>query len=465
MSDIYNEDSSDIKNVQPRKLRISPHYDEIPLNQLAARPVFNQNNEITALTSLECVDPEVRDFHQYWQFIITHFNVSKVAQGSYASVLRMALTSSSAVYTVWKLMPLKPKKGKGARRIDQTLIEDAAAEVKALACMQEIHGFVEFRSAQVVRGSLPQRLVDINNDWQKGHPDDPADVEYIKDQLWLLIEMSDAGTDLETLLINGFPDLSRLHKTSLGNRLTIRQAWDIFWGTAEALAQGEVQANFEHRDLHPGNVCITKSTVLSGEADQHEIKRYTDLRVTLIDYTLSRATINEGETLANSMKDQTLFTQTSDKPTDRRQHEMYRSMRNLVMATREGQRQQAAKWKEFVPTTNVIWLSHILHLLLDEAGGFKQDSFEGKDASFADIKDIKDRKLAKRLATILNHLRPDEPKGWQYLSATEVVDDEMNRLQRPFEASLEGDSKAMQWLRKVRAEQFAYTRLDQKAPK
>ena len=422
-------------------------------DQHAAQPVYNPANEITSLTSLQCVNAEIKDFHQFWQFIETYFVVKKVAQGSYASVLRMAMITSSALYTVWKVMPLKPKKGRGSRRPDQTLIEDAAAEVKALACMQEIDGFVDFRSAQVVRGSLPEKLNNINSEWAQTHPDDSNDVVYPEDQLWLLIEMSDAGTDLETVLTKGFPDGSLLHKTGKRERVSFSQVWDIFWSAAEALANGEAQADFEHRDLHPGNICINQLAPPIHRSEQQEVERYTNLQVTLIDYTLSRARVDEGEVLVNSMKDRTLFDQHSDDPIDERQYETYRHMRDLIMYGPRGVRENSGRWKDYVPATNVTWLFHVLWLLLLQTEHYPGIPRLKKELnSFDQIEDETERGLAQRLEAVIIHLRPmGDEDDWRYLSATEVVDDQMGELERPFQLILEEDSQAMKQLRMERA--------------
>ena len=422
----------------------------INTNGNKARPVYNPKDEVTGLTSLSCVNAEVKNFHQFWQFIDTWFTVKKVAQGSYASVLRMTMTTSVALYTVWKVMPIKPKKGRGSRRPNQTLIEDAAAEVKALACMQEVDGFVDFRSAQVVRGSVPEKFRSINSEWTETHPDDSDDFKYPEDQLWLLIEMTDAGTDLETLLTQGFPDGSRLNGTGQRDRVTFFQVWDIFWSIAEALAHGEAQAEFEHRDLHPGNICIKKNRIPVLGSGQQEIERHTNLQVTLIDYTLSRAKINETEILVNSMKDQTLFTQESQDAFDNQQYETYRHMRNLVMYTKRGVLQEnALRWKEFVPVTNVIWLFHILWLLLCRTEHYPgTPRVATRPNTFDQIEDETERDLAKKLETVMYHLRPvSGEEVWRYLSATEVVDYQMGRLKKPFGPIAEGDSEAMKQLR------------------
>jgi len=372
---------------------------------------------ITALTSLECVEPDIQSLHDACIHWGKNLTITKIAQGSYATIFRMQMKAEPNVYTVWKLIPLKNRTGRGCRAPDQTFIEDAAAEVKVLALMAEIEGFVEYRSARVLQGSMPLLLQKLNTDWQTIHPDEETGIKYRKDQMWLLVEMSDAGTDLETLLKNGFLNGELLPKAENDAKLTIQQTWDIFWGTAEALARGEAIARFEHRDLHPGNICISIRATPLNKSDKYTVSKNTNFEVTIIDYTLSRATFENDEVLANSMKDRSIFGQSSLDRTDNRQYSMYRYMRSLVEGganVRHGK-----QWHEFIPMTNILWLYHILKFLLDNTESYSQDP-TGKAFTI-----LKERQLAERLAKIVDRMDPTSLNEWLYLSAGDVVSEEV----------------------------------------
>lgn len=414
-----------------------------------SRPPYDENREITTLLRVKCCRPQPFVFTEFYGRYEGKIDVTKVAEGSFAHIYRIALRGEIGTYTIWKLMPLKPAKGRGSRHPNQTSIPDAAEELRALGRMQELRGFVDFRSAQVLQGNLPKQLREVNKEWAEAHGENPNELQsrWPSDQYWLFIEMSDAGTDLETILKDGFPDGTFLNKHKRGSRLTIEQAWDIFWGTTEALARGEVMANFEHRDLHPGNVCVTKTSSKNAPADDDsdETNRYTNLRVTLIDYTLSRATLDDDYVLANSMRDPALFTGTSTDATENRQYHFYRVMRDMVVGNARRSQEVASKWKEFVPTTNVLWLYHILRLLLDET-----EHYEGK--KLEEFRDKTGHELACKLTNILNHIRITNNDEWKYLSAREILDHEMGRLrQGEFDAIVEGDSEPMRPLRAKRS--------------
>lgn len=330
----------------------------------------NDRNETFALTSLEHVKDQVHDFEDTCQLWADNYKITKIAQGGFAAIFSLQLRADTANYVIAKLMPLKSKTRKGSRAASFVTIQDAATEVKALDAMSEIPGFVGFSEAWVLKGALPALFEEESRTWAQTHPEDGV-VKYSKDQLWCFIEMTDAGTDLEHFLAHGF--LNHHSQQNLGKPrpLSAFQCWDIFWSIAEALGRGEEFAEFEHRDLHPGNVCIKEATLSGREADELILhKKYTNLEVTLIDYTLSRATLASGEVLAHLMTDKSIFDQHVENPhsqqekDDDQQYEMYRIMRRLVTHKSSGSKKDADGWRSFVPQTNVLWLYHILSILL-----------------------------------------------------------------------------------------------------
>ena len=401
----------------------------------------NLPTELTTLLALPCIStPAPLAFSAQYAQWATNLSITKVAQGSYASILRLALPKEPFTYTIWKLMPLKPRHGKGSRMEGATCIDDAIAELRLLEAMSKTPGFVEFRSAMVLNGAVPKELKEVEKLWRNeehnrsqlsGKEADACEEEereYGPEQLWLFVEMSDAGEDVEHWL-----------KRDLGT-VGPREVWDLFWGTVEAVAQGEAELEFEHRDLHLGNICVKKGksqnvrshydsfgtgkgasgSMVERSAGEPLVSRFTDLEVTLIDYTLSRVSIarttspndNSGhamtpaspslsaeqedathEILANSMRDHTLFTQDSEDPLDQLQYDTYRHMRNIMLqhhsggtrkpqtdGARRGRRPKVRtedQWKTFMPATNLLWLHHVLEILMLRCG-FEEKSQQRK---------------------------------------------------------------------------------------
>lgn len=235
--------------------------------------------------------------------------VVKIAEGSYGEVYKMRVReevckqemSKSKLARlmaygegVFKVVPLRAAKGAGSKKF--TSVEEIVSEVKMLKYLDPIPGFARFRDIHVVQGRFPESFQDAWDHYKKVKPDDclnpnPANKRaYLDTQMWAIIEMDDAGSELE--------------KFSWSSMF---QIYDIFWGVAMALARAEEYALFEHRDLHLGNVCIRTTRPdgsMSPPTDLEVVSRsqssgygLSTLETTIIDYSLSRAELRFSEDL------------------------------------------------------------------------------------------------------------------------------------------------------------------------
>lgn len=324
-----------------------------------------------------------------------YFNIVKIAEASYGEVYRLCLKQAHPNFTssdesVLKILPLKPpptskKKRAAQKRREEQMSEVAsvASEVKLLQRMSPIPGFTNFRGVLALKGRPSRAFVDAWKVFNMAQPDgeksvfpDPSrTASYSEEQLWAVIEMQDAGVDLEHVELK-----------------TVWEVWDVFWGVALALAKGEEEARFEHRDLHLGNICVSSSRKDEkvGETSVRNAEGrkigFTGLETTIIDYTLSRSEMGSADDIAFMDLDEQdwLFEQDA---TEEYQYEIYRHMRRAVYArpktglddvseliaalepppsVPDAKRKQ---WKEFCPRTNVIWLHYLLHKLLQPLEG------------------------------------------------------------------------------------------------
>jgi len=100
-----------------------------------------------------------------------------------------------------------------------------------------------------------------------------ADI-FPSDQFFIVFEFSNGGRDLESFEFD-----------------TLAEAWSVLRQTALGLAVAENALEFEHRDLHWGNVLICRTgdefveSVLLGEK---KMVQSHGVHVSLIDFTLSR---------------------------------------------------------------------------------------------------------------------------------------------------------------------------------
>ena len=102
---------------------------------------------------------------------------------------------------------------------------------------------------------------------------DTVDI-FPSDQFFIVFEFSNGGKDLESFEFN-----------------CLSEAWSVLHQTALGLAVAENALEFEHRDLHWGNVLICKTEDQLVESTLQGEKKLVPshgVRVSLIDFTLSR---------------------------------------------------------------------------------------------------------------------------------------------------------------------------------
>ncbi len=323
------------------------------------------------------------DFAEWSNELSCHFAITKIAEASFGEVYRLSLLEqlpgfSSSDESVFKVIALKPpqttvpldkrKREAEKKRIDaMSKPDDVANEVRLLQRMSIIPGFTNFRDVRVVKGRPPAPFIEAFKAWnvsQKArqkdasHFPDPAKKgSYADDQLWAVIEMQDAGTDLECLI-------------ERGGCSSIWYVWDTFWQVVLSLAKGEEGAEFEHRDLHLGNICVRDTIDFDEKTIETKRKlNFTGIETTIIDYTISRAHMPDSSVAYQDLsRDSGLFEGDS---TEEYQYDIYRYMRGAVLANDayaephfSGRR--PGRWVDYHPVTNSIWLHFILYKLLEQ---------------------------------------------------------------------------------------------------
>lgn len=290
----------------------------------------------------------------------------KIGDGSYGDVFRLTVGSNVRII---KCIPLRPQRGPGSKS-KFTPVKEAADEIAIATRMQPIEGFVDFCTAQVVHGPYPSQCVEAWNRFKErgdecGTPDPNQSDSYIPDQLWVLMQMKDAGMALDK-----YCDFATRKSSGLPPRLTVWQTFDIFWDVVKAVVRGEEIAHFEHRDLHLGNICIQHldETNASGPERLNLLQYggtrrlgWTSIKITIIDYTLSRVDMEDGSVRYNPMKDPSIFNQYREGQDI--QYKVYPIMKDTVLG--RGRRRDESKWSQYHPETNVLWLGHLLEKLLD----------------------------------------------------------------------------------------------------
>lgn len=180
-----------------------------------------------------------------WATRASKFEVVKLAEGSYGEVYKLRLCEESCKEMsrsklarlkqygdgVFKIVPLRAQRGPGSRKF--TSVDEIVAEAKMLKYLDPIPGFARFRDIHVVQGRFPEAFQAAWDYYKKTkddclNPNPSSKAAYRDSQLWAIVEMDDAGCELE--------------KFSWSSTF---QIYDIFWGVAMALARAEEYAMFE----------------------------------------------------------------------------------------------------------------------------------------------------------------------------------------------------------------------------
>ena len=138
--------------------------------------------------------------------------------------------------------------------------------------------FVQLTRVNIAQGGYPKVLDDAwvkYSEERESENDRPAKL-LKSNQLWLVLQLSNGGVALEDFKVS-----------------TVAQAQSIFDQVALALAVGESRFEFEHRDLHVGNILIKEveaDTKINFELRGDKLIYDTKgVQVTIIDFSLSRA--------------------------------------------------------------------------------------------------------------------------------------------------------------------------------
>lgn len=174
------------------------------------------------------------------------FEVVKLAEGSYGEVYKLRLREEACKKKlsktnltrlreydrgVFKIVPLRPQRGPRSRKF--TSVDEIVSETKMLKHLDPIPGFARFRDIHVVQGRFPESFQAAWNHYKQTkddclNPDPSNKAAYPDSQMWAIVEMDDAGRELEKFSWS-----------------SIFQIYDIFWGVAMALARAEEYAMFE----------------------------------------------------------------------------------------------------------------------------------------------------------------------------------------------------------------------------
>ncbi|XP_048584951.1 uncharacterized protein LOC5502014 isoform X2 [Nematostella vectensis] len=294
---------------------------------------------------LECEQEEPVTFASYFESSILKKCV-KIGEGVYGEVFKTTNAFKQSI--ALKIVPINgdiPVNGEPQKSYEEIMPEIVISkELSALNNTSEMEfaenstpNFIDVHRVSLVRDRYPPQLLKEWDRWDKKHESENDRPDYFPDdQYFIIFEYANGGEDLERFRFRSLPEaVSVLHQIAV------------------SLAVAERALQFEHRDLHWGNVLIARKAekqlvyMLDGERWTVESR---GLCVSLIDFTLSRLR-KEGVTVfCDLSEDESMFTGQGDY-----QFDIYRKMR---VHNRDD-------WAAYKPYSNVLWLHYLTDKILN----------------------------------------------------------------------------------------------------
>ncbi|KAJ9563692.1 hypothetical protein OSB04_008852 [Centaurea solstitialis] len=266
-------------------------------------------------------------------------SITKVGEGTYGEVF-------IAGQTVCKVVPFN-----GDSLVNgeiQKKCEEVLEEVMLSLTLNQLRGhddhihnvcptFIETLRLRVCEGAYDDAMIKAWEQWDKKHvSENDHPKEFTENQCFVVFVQEHGGQDLESFVLLSFTEVrSLLVQVTVG------------------LAVAEAAFEFEHRDLHWGNIllsrkgCETLRFTLDGK--KIDVKTYGVVG-SIIDFTLSRINTGEDILFLDLSSDPGLF----EGPKGDKQSETYRKMKEVTEDC----------WEGSFPKTNVLWLQYLVDILL-----------------------------------------------------------------------------------------------------
>jgi len=279
--------------------------------------------------------------------------MKKIGEGTYGEVY-LSFDEATQQSVALKVIPIEgddlvndERQKTYAEMLSEAVITKEMSELSSFGddCKNNVtSGFIRVNRICAFKDAYPKELLKKWDEWNRKNKswNDRPDF-YGIDQLFLVFEFSEGGSDLE--------------KFKFGCPL---DAMSVFRQTTMALAVGEAELEFEHRDLHWGNILIKKleaeesiEYVLNGVRGEMP----SCVRVAIIDFTLSRLKRGGLTQFTDLADDPDIFKGVGEEAGSKDGDYQFDCYRLMQDETRD-------EWKSHNPRTNVIWLHYLVKKLI-----------------------------------------------------------------------------------------------------
>ncbi|KAL1534993.1 non-specific serine/threonine protein kinase [Salvia divinorum] len=266
-------------------------------------------------------------------------NISKVGEGTYGEAFKVGNKVCKIVPFGGDSLVNDEVQKKSEELLEEVVLSCTLNHLRGLegdvsnACTS----FIQTIDLRVCQGCYDCNLITAWEDWDvKNNSENDNPKEFSSDQCYVVFVQQHGGRDLESFVLLNFDEAR-----SLLVQVTL------------ALAVAEAAYEFEHRDLHWGNVLLTRkepaSLQFTLEGKKLLIKTF-GLVISIIDFTLSRMNTGEDILFLDLSSDPEIF----EGPKGDKQADTYRKMRDVTDEC----------WEGSFPKTNVLWLQYLVDILL-----------------------------------------------------------------------------------------------------
>ncbi|KAK6174323.1 hypothetical protein SNE40_017626 [Patella caerulea] len=264
---------------------------------------------------------------------------TKIGEGVYGEVFRAFRNGKSVAI---KIVPIEgdflvndEKQKTFPEVLPEVLISIELSELRHNK-QTKTENFCQVNSVCCVKGAYPKQLLKQWDDYnEKSRSENDRPDKFDANQLFIVFEFADGGCDLESFKFD--------------NPL---EAKSVLQQSIYALAVAEEAFEFEHRDLHIGNVLVkrTEDEIKSFQLNDETVEIESNgVHVCIIDFTMSRL-MKDGLVIhCDLADDETLFQGKGDY-----QFDIYRLMKD----------HNENKWESFQPYSNVLWIHYLTDAIL-----------------------------------------------------------------------------------------------------
>ncbi|ESQ35924.1 hypothetical protein EUTSA_v10007117mg [Eutrema salsugineum] len=286
-------------------------------------------------------------------------SIVKIGEGTYGEAFR-------AGTSVCKIVPIDGDfrvNGEIQKRADELLEEVILSWTlnQLRECETEAQNscltFIKTQDIKVCQGPYDPILIKAWEDWDAKHGSENDHPDFPEKQCYVMFVLEHGGKDLESFVLLNFDE-----------------ARSLLVQVMAGLAVAEAAFEFEHRDLHWGNILLSRNNsstqhfILEGK--QVFIKTF-GIQISIIDFTLSRINTGEKILFLDLTSDPYLF----KGPKGDKQSETYRKMKAVTEDC----------WEGHFAQTNVLWLIYLVDLVLTKK------SFERSSKDERELRSLKKR--------------------------------------------------------------------------